>query len=43
VAFSHAFMIELVDFQPYIQSILDSSQKDGDWGNLYIPIRRLGK
>jgi hypothetical protein len=36
-------MIELVDFQPYIQSILDSSQKDGDWGNLYIPIRRLGK
>lgn len=30
-------MIELGDFQPYIQSILDSSQKDGDWGDRYIP------
>jgi HEAT repeat protein len=30
-------MIELEDFQPYIQSILDSSPKDGDWGDRYIP------
>jgi HEAT repeat protein len=30
-------MIELGDFQPYIQSILDSQHQDGDWGDLYIP------
>jgi HEAT repeat protein len=30
-------MIELGDFQPYIQSILDSSNKNGDWGDRYIP------
>jgi HEAT repeat protein len=30
-------MIEIGNFQPYIQSILDSSQKDGDWGDRYIP------
>ncbi|WP_404784571.1 HEAT repeat domain-containing protein [Altericista sp. CCNU0014] len=29
-------MIEPGDFQPYIQSILDSSHKDGDWGDRYI-------